>query len=122
MLGAVAATATTSSASSNLTVGVTTNRLWYNYQKKIEPEPSFPGASDVWFVARINQSPLLKIDDEYSDFEQFDGIHYYMQKLTPDEIPQEWRDTWQQSFKQQMSVAQELLKIQETQQPKIPQF
>jgi hypothetical protein len=42
MLGAVAATATTSSASSNLTVGVTTNRLWYNYQKKIEPEPSFP--------------------------------------------------------------------------------
>ena len=122
MLGEVAATATTSSASSNLTVGVTTNRHWYNYEKKIEPEPSFPGASDVWFVARINQSPLLKIDDEYSDFEQFDGIHYYMQKLTPDEIPQEWRDTWQQSFKQQMSVAQELLKIQETQQPKIPQF
>ncbi len=122
MLGEVAATATASSASSNLTVGVTTNRLWYNYQKKIEPEPSFPGASDVWFVARLNQSPLLKIDDEYSDFEQFDGVHYYMQKLTPYEIPQEWRDTWQQCFKQQMSVAQELLKIQETQQPKIPQF
>ena len=122
MLGEVAATATTSSASSNLTVGVTTNRHWYNDQKKIEPEPSFPGASDVWFVARINQSPLLKIDDEYSDFEQFDGVHYYMQKLTPDEIPQEWRDTWQQCFKQQMSVAQERLNLQNMQQQGQSQF
>ena len=115
-LGEVAATATTSSTSSNIPVVVAMNRHWYNYEKKFEPEPTFPGVSDIWFVARLNQSPLLKIDDEYSDFEQFDGVHYYMQKLTPDEIPQEWRDTWRQSFERQMSVAQELLNLQKIQQ------
>jgi L-rhamnose mutarotase len=65
---------------------------------------------------------LLTIDDEHSDFEQFDGVHYYMQKLTPDEIPQEWRDTCQQCLEQQMSTAQEILKQQKTQEPEIPQF
>ena len=69
----------------------------------------------------IRQS-IATADDPELQGVQIDGIHYYMQKLLPDEIPQEWRDTWQQCFKQQMSVAQELLKIQETQQPKIPQF
>jgi hypothetical protein len=87
----------------------------YYKQNTIEPEPAFPGASDIWIVGRVNQSPLLTIDDEHSDFEQFDGIHYYMQKLTPEEIPQEWRDTWQQCFEQQMSVAQELLNRQNIQ-------
>ena len=115
-MGDVAATATTTSSLSGISVDVTMTHYWYNNQNTIEPEPAFPGGSDIWFVGRVNQSPLLTIDDEHSDFEQFDGVHYYMQKLTQDEIPQEWRDTCQQCLEQQMSAAQEMLKQQKTQQ------
>ena len=121
-LGEVAATASTTSSLSGIPIVVTMTHYWYNNQSTIEPEPAFPGASDIWFVGRVNQSPLLTIDDEHSDFEQFDGVHYYMQKLTQDEIPQEWRDVRQQALEQQLDVAQEQLKVQETQQPQIPQF
>lgn len=115
-LGEIAATATGSNSTSGIPIVVTMTRYWYQNQNAIEPEPSFPGASDIWFVARVHQSPLLMIDDENSDFEQFDGIHYYMQKLTSDEIPQEWRDTCLQYLQQQMSAAQELLKQRNQQQ------
>jgi hypothetical protein len=115
-LGDVAATASTTSSLSDISVVVTMTHYRYYKQNTIEPEPAFPGASDIWIVGRVNQSPLLTIDDEHSDFEQFDGIHYYMQKLTPEEIPQEWRDTCQQCLEQQMSAAQEMLKQQKIQQ------
>jgi hypothetical protein len=115
-LGEVAATASTTSSLSGIPVVVTMTHYWYNKQNTIEPEPAFPGGSDIWFVGRVNQSPLLTIDDEHSDFEQFDGVHYYMQKLTQDEIPQEWRDTCQQCLEQQMSAAQEQLNQQKIQQ------
>ena len=121
-LGDVAATASTTSSLSDISVVVTMNRYWYNKQNTIEPEPAFPGASDIWIIGRVNQSPLLTIDDEHSDFEQFDGVHYYVQKLTLDEIPQEWRDTCQQCLEQQMSAAQEILKQQKTQQQGQSQF
>lgn len=121
-LGEVAATASTTGSFSGIPIVVTMTRYWYDGQNTIEPEPAFPGASDLWFVGRVNQSPLLTIDDEHSDFEQFDGVHYYMQKLTPDEIPQEWRDTCQQCLEQQMSAAQEMLKQQKTQQQGQSQF
>jgi hypothetical protein len=121
-LGEIAATASTTTSLSGIPFVVTMTHYWYNSQNTIEPEPAFPGASDIWFIARVNQSPLLTIDDEHSDFEQFDGLHYYIQKLTPDEIPQEWRDTSQQCLEQQMSTAQEILKQQKTQEPEIPQF
>ena len=62
----------------------------------------------------IRQS-IATADDPELQGVQIDGIHYYMQKLLPDEIPQEWRDTWQQCFEQQMSVAQELLNRQNIQ-------
>ena len=121
-LGDVAATASTTSSLSGIPFVVTTTHYWYTDKITIDPEPAFPGASDIWIVGRVNQSPLLTIDDEHSDFEQFDGVHYYMQKLTQDEIPQEWRDVRQQALEQQLDVAREQLKVLETQQPQIPQF
>ena len=121
-LGDTLASATMTSSLSNLPLVVTTSHYWYDNQNTIEPESAFPGAAEIWLVARIINSPLLTVDDEYSDFEQFDGVHYYMQKLTPEEIPQEWRDSCQQCLELQMSTAQEQLKLLQSQQPQIPQF
>lgn len=120
--GDTSASATMTSSLSNLQLNVTTNRYWYGKQNIIEPESDCPGSAEIWLVARVINSSLLTIDDEFSDFEQFEGVHYYMQKLTPDEIPQEWRDTCQQCFEFQLDAAQEQLKVLKTQPPQIPQF
>lgn len=114
-LGEVAATASTTSSLSGIPIVVTVTHYWHNNRNTIELEPAFPGASDIWFAGRVHQSPLLSIDDEHSDFEQFDGIHYYLQKLSPDEIPQEWRDACQQGLEQQVSAAQRVIEQQKTQ-------
>jgi hypothetical protein len=82
-------------------------------------EPAFPGDSEIWFTASVRQSPMLKIDDQHSDFEPFDEHHHYMQRVPPEEIPQEWRDAWQQHVEQEMTAVREQLKLLETQNPQV---
>ena len=96
-------------------------RYWYSNQNTIEPEPAFPGASEIWLMARVYSSPLLSIDDEHSDFEEFGQLHYYMQKLNIEEIPQEWLDSHKQCMEQQLNATQQQLKVLETQKQN-PQF
>ncbi|MFO1002812.1 MAG: hypothetical protein U0936_20980 [Planctomycetaceae bacterium] len=118
----LSAAATKSALGSNTAFVVRGDNVWYRNRDMIEPEPAFPGASELWFIARVFNSPLLTVNDEFSDFEHLDGVHYYMQRVPQEEIPQEWRDVCQQALEQQLNVAQEQLKVLKTQQPQIPQF
>lgn len=122
MMEDLPAAATKSASGSNTALTVTAANSWYRNRTTIEPEPAFPGASELWFIARVFESPLLTINDESSDFEHLDGVHYYMQPVPQEEIPQEWHDACQQALEQQLSAAQEQLKVLKTQQPQIPQF
>ncbi len=114
-LGDIAASATAISSMSNLPIVVTLTHYWYSNQNTIGPEPAFPGSSEIWLMARVYSSPLLSIDDEHSDFEEFGEVHYYLQKLNIEETPQEWRDSYKQCLEQQLSAAREQLKLLETQ-------
>ncbi len=122
MIEDLPAAATKTALGSNTPCVVTAANSWYRNRNTLEPEPAYPGASELWLIARVLESPLLTINDESSDFEHLDGVHYYMQPVPQEEIPQQWREACQQALEQQLNVAQAQLKVLETQQPQIPQF
>ena len=44
------------------------------------------GAS-AWIIGRIEESPILRIDESRSDFVPEEHLHFYMQEILPEEMP-----------------------------------
>lgn len=66
----------------------TESGLWWQYGFEFPPKISHMGQSKAWIVGRISKSPVLKIDEEQSDFIPVDGVHFYIQELLDDELPE----------------------------------
>ena len=52
---------------------------------------AYSGATGVWIVGRIANSPLLRIDEKNCDFELLNEEHWFVQEVLPEELPAEWR-------------------------------
>ena len=73
------------------------------------PRAAYNGSTGAWFLGRASKSPLLSIDDKESDFEPLNEVHYIIQEIYPEQLPEEWIEQHQMWMDLQLKGAEEQL-------------
>jgi hypothetical protein len=62
-------------------------RSWRN-GSMTPPRISHLGGASAWLIGRIDDSPILTIDQRHSDFVPREHLHLYVQEIRPEEMPE----------------------------------
>ncbi len=44
------------------------------------------GTASAWIIGRLEQSPIIEIDESRSDFVENDQLHIFMQEIEPEKL------------------------------------